>query len=155
MQDSRSATRPRRPSILEEAVKLLTLEENDINPMKASYWRRLTRSADVVMTAHCMRLCDELHPGRSSGPCRQGNACQCELWSEVYAEGRPLLEALALMGDDTVSQEEAPDRLVGTPGAFLHLSLDPRTEPVGRHPAPVAIQEQVARLDVSHLLLLA
>ena len=121
MQDSRSATRPRRPSILEEAVKLLTLEENDINPLKASYWRRLTRSADVVMTAHCMRLCDELHPGRSSGPCRQGNACQCELWSEVYAEGRPLLEALALMGDDTEPDFEMQKKLIQYHGLIATL----------------------------------
>ena len=100
MQGSRSATRPTRPSILAEAVELLPFVENYINPKKARDWRRLARLDDFVMISHCMRLCDELYPGRTRGACLQRDACECELWSEVYAEGRHLWEALALMDDD-------------------------------------------------------
>ena len=125
MQGSRSAT-----SMLAETLELLSLEERGwpINPKKASDWRRLARSADFAMTSHCKRLCDQLYPGRTRGACLQGEACKCELWCKVYAAGRDLWEALALVGDDAEPEFELQKKLIQYHGLISVLSKWEREE---------------------------
>ena len=58
----------------------------------------------------------------------QRDACQCELWSEVYAEGWHLWEALAPMGDDAEPEFELQKKLIQYHGLISVLGKWEREE---------------------------